>query len=279
MRRTRPPRAILLGLLLTCLSGGAQAQSYWHDDGGRAQYRLELLKPFLDNVDDSFLSGAGFLSGSYLLGTRIRLEAELPFSRGSFTSDDLGEPVKVSGSQVGNPYLGLVLHRGERPPAFRAGVRLPLVGDLDDLHAIPPFTMGVYSDLDRIEAFSPNTVTARVGMEWQKVQPGGLLLGLLIGSTVPIADDFGHADWWGDYGLRIGYRGERVQVHAALTGRINVTSDDVQGLAERTRHQLTSVVLLRSGRVRPEFTVRLPLDSDVRELNPVVVGAGVRLVF
>ncbi|HEV8358084.1 MAG TPA: hypothetical protein VGQ17_15130, partial [Gemmatimonadales bacterium] len=94
-----------------------------------------------------------------------------------------------------------------------------------------------------------------------------------------ITDDFGHADWLGDYGLRIGYRGERVQVHAALTGRINVTSDDVEGLSERTNHQVTGVVLLRSGRVRPEFTVRLPLDEDLRDLVPVVVGTGVRLVF
>ena len=277
MRRSRPPRAMLLALLLSCLGGAAQAQSYWHDDAGRAQYRLELLKPFLDGVDESFLSGAAFLSGSYLVGTGIRLEAELPFSRASWPF--VVVPGDVSGYLFGNPYLGLVLHRGERALAFRAGLRLPLVGDLDGDYDLAPFTAGTVSDLDRIEAFFPNTVTGRVGMEWQKVQPGGLLLGLLIGSTVPIADDFGHADWLGDYGLRIGYRGERIQVHGALTGRINLTSDDVNGLAERTRHQVSAVVLFRSGTVRPEFMVRLPLDKEVRDQVPVVIGAGMRLVF
>jgi hypothetical protein len=279
MRPTRPPRAILLGLLLSCLSGAVQAQSYWHDDAGRAQYRLELLKPFLDDLDESFFSGAAFLTGSFLLGTGIRLEGELPVSSASFTADLGGGPVRFSGSRVGNPYLGLVLHRAERPLAFRAGVRLPLMGDFDEFADIPPFTAGSSSDFDRVEAFLPSTVTPKVAMEWQKVEPGGLLFGLLIGSTVPINDDFGHADWWGDYGLRIGYRGERVQAHAALTGRINLTSDDFDALSERTQHQVTGVVLLRSGRVRPEFTVRLPLDADVREVVPVVVGAGVRLVF
>ena len=223
------------------------------------------------------MSGAAFLSGSYRLGTRFRVEAELPFSRASWPFGAV--PGNLSGAMVGNPYLGLVLHRAERPLAFRAGVRLPVVGDLSDAYDLAPFTTGTLSDLDRIEAFSPNTVTPKVAMEWQKVRPGGLLLGLLIGSTVPITDDFGHADWLGDYGFRIGYRNERVQVHAALTGRINLTSDDVHGLSERTQHQVTGAVLLRSGRVRPEFTVRVPLDQDVREVVPVVIGTGVRLVF
>ena len=249
MHRTRPPRAILLALLLSCLGGAARAQSYWHDDAGRAQYRLELSKPFLDGVDESFLSGAAFLSGSYRLGSRFRVEAELPFARASWPFEVV--PGNLSGFMVGNPYLGLVLHRAERPLAFRAGLRVPLVGDLSDAYDLAPFTTGTLSDLDRIEAFSPNTITPKVAMEWQKVRPGGLLLGLLIGSTVPITDDFGHADWLGDYGVRIGYRNERVQVHAALTGRINLTSDDVHGLSERTQHQVAGVVLLRSGRVRP----------------------------
>ena len=277
MRHTRPSRPILLGLALSCLSSAAPAQSYWHDDAGRAQYRLELLKPFLDGLDESFFTGAAFLSGSYRLGTRFRVEAELPFARASWPFEVV--PGDLSGSMVGNPYLGLVLHHGERPLSFRAGVRLPVVGDLNDAYDLAPFTAGVTSDLDRIEAFSPNTVTPKVAMEWQKVRPGGLLLGLLIGSTVPIADDFGHADWLGDYGLRIGYRGERIQVHGALTGRINLTSDDVNGLAERTRHQVSAVVLFRSGTVRPEFMVRLPLDKEVRDQVPVVIGAGMRLVF
>ena len=81
MRLIRAYRLLLMAGLLSCLQSVASAQSYWHDDAGRAQYRLELLKPFVKNVDESFLTGTAFLSGSFLVGTGLRLEAELPFSR------------------------------------------------------------------------------------------------------------------------------------------------------------------------------------------------------
>ena len=277
MRLIRAYRPILLTAgLLSCLQSIASAQSYWHDDAGRAQYRLELLKPFLKNVDESFLTGSAFLSGSFLVGTGLRLEAELPFTRVSFSSPVLGD---ISGSQIGNPYLGLVSHRGERPFAFRAGIRFPAVGAPDDPAELTAIAVGAVSDLDRLEAFVPDLVTIKGGVEWLKVQPGGMLLGATLGPSVLIDDGFGHAELLGDYGLRIGYRGEGFQTHAALTGRINVTSDDFEGLSERVQHQVTGAVAVRRGKVRPEFLLRFPLDDDARDLVGVIVGAGLRLVY
>jgi len=280
MRLAQAYRSLLLASgFLVVVHGGAAAQSYWHDDAGRAQYRLELLKPFLKNVDESFLTGSSFLSGSFLVGTGVRFEAELPFARASFSSDVLGQPLEVSDFQVGNPYLGIVSHRGERPFALRLGVRLPVVGDPDELEDLTAIAIGGVSDLDRIEAFAPNLVTVRGGVEWLKVQPGGLLLGAAIGPTVLIEDGFDHADLLGDYGFRLGYRGEGLQTYAALTGRINLTSDDFSGFSERTQHQLAGVLALRRGTLRPEFLLRFPLDEGIRDLVGVVVGAGLRLVY
>jgi hypothetical protein len=276
MRLTPVCRSLILVAGLTvCIRGGAAAQSYWHDDAGRAQYRLELLKPFLKSVDESFFTGAGFLSGSFLVGTGLRLEGELPFTRTSFSNPALGD---ISGFRVGNPYVGLVSHRGERPFAFRVGVRLPVVGFPDDPADLTAIAVGAISDLDRLEAFAPDLVTVRGGIEWIKVQPGGLLLGAAFGPTVLVDDGFGHAELLGDYGFRMGYRNEALQAYGAITGRINVTSDDVDGLSERTQHQLTGVLAMRRGSVRPEFLVRFPLDDDSRDLAGVIVGVGLRLV-
>jgi hypothetical protein len=276
MRLIPKCRSLILAAGLTvCVRGGVAAQSYWHDDAGRAQYRLELLKPFLKNVDESFFTGTAFLSGSFLVGTGLRLETELPLTRTSFSVPLIGE---VSAFRVGNPYIGLVSHRGERPFAFRAGVRLPLAeaSDLDDIAALG---IGAISDIDRLEAFAPDLVTVRGGIEWIKVQPGGLLLGAAFGPTLLVDDGFGHAELLGDYGFRIGYRNEALQAHGALTGRINVTSDDVGGLSERTQHQASGVLAMRRGSVRPEFLLRFPLDDDSRDIVGVIVGVGLRLVY
>jgi hypothetical protein len=277
MRLIRAYRPLLLTAgLLSWVQSSAGAQSYWHDDAGRAQYRLELLKPFLKNVDESFLTGTGFLSGSFLVGTGLRLEADLPFTRTSLAIPVLGETLEIDGFRVGNPYIGLVSHRGDRPFAFRAGLRLPVAGaeDLDDLTAL---AIGAVSDLDRIEAFLPDIITVKGGVEWIKVQPGGLLLGATLGPTLLVDDGFDDAELLGDYGFRLGYRGGGLQTYAAITGRINLTSDD--GLADRTQHQITGALTLLRGRLRPEFLMRFPLEDDARDLAGVIVGVGLRLVY
>jgi len=278
MRLIRAYRPLLLTAgLLSWVQSSAGAQSYWHDDAGRAQYRLELLKPFLKNVDESFLTGSAFLSGSFLVGTGLRLEAELPFTRAAFSLPDQGGTLDVERSRIGNPYIGLVSHRGERPFAFRIGLRLPLSGGADDLADLTALAVGGASDIDRLEAFTPEVITLRGGIEWMKVQPGGLLLGAALGPSLLIDDGFDDAELLGNYGFRLGYRGEGVQTYAALTGRINLTSDD--GLSERTQHQLTGAIALRRGRLRPEALVRFPLDEGIRDLIGVIVGLGARLVY
>jgi hypothetical protein len=256
----------------------AGAQSYWHDDAGRAQYRLELLKPFVKHVDESFLTGSAFLSGSFLVGTGLRLEAELPFTRAAFALPVLGDTLDISASRLGNPYIGLVSHRGERPFLFRLGLRLPLSGEVD-FEDLPALAVGGASDIDRLEAFAPEVITLRGGVEWLKVQPGGLLLGAAIGPSLLVDDGFDDAELLGDYGFRLGYRSEGFQTYAALTGRINLTSDDADGLSERTQHQLTGAIAMRRGRLRPEALVRFPLDEGIRDLVGVIVGVGLRLVY
>jgi hypothetical protein len=279
MRLIRAYRPMLLTAgFLSCLQSVAGAQSYWHDDAGRAQYRLELLKPFVKNIDESFLTGSAFLSGSFLVGTGLRLEAELPFTRAAFALPVLGDTLDISASRLGNPYIGLVSHRGERPFLFRLGLRLPLSGEVD-FEDLPALAVGGASDIDRLEAFAPEVITLRGGVEWLKVQPGGLLLGAAIGPSLLVDDGFDDAELLGDYGFRLGYRSEGFQTYAALTGRINLTSDDADGLSERTQHQLTGAIAMRRGRLRPEALVRFPLDEGIRDLVGVIVGVGLRLVY
>lgn len=272
MRRKRLTRFVLTAAALLAGARPGLAQSYWHDDVGRTQLRIELLKPLIKNADEDFTTGAAFVSASFRAGSAIRFETDLPISHAA--ADDF------SSTRIGNPYLGVVRHRDESRWAWRVGLRLPVASSLNSLDDFVAPAIGVLSDPDRFEAFVPDVLTLRGAFEWRQIKPSGLLLGAVVGPSVLIATEDGgdDAELLGDYGLRIGYRDDGVQAAASFTGRLVFTEDDAS-LAERTDHRLNGTIELRRGPVRPEFLIRIPLDSSVRDAVGVILGAGLRLVF
>lgn len=271
MRRKRLTCSVLtLGVVLGGRGEGL-AQSYWHDDVGRTQLRIELLKPLIKNADEDFTTGAAFLSASFRAGSAIRFETDLPVSRAAAAD--------FSSTRIGNPYLGIVRYRDERPISWRVGLRVPVASSVTTLGDLAAPAIGILSDPDRFEAFLPDVLTLRGAFEWRQVKPGGLLLGAVLGPSVLIATEDGgdDAEVLGDYGIRIGYRDEGVQAAASFTGRLVFTEDG--SLAERTDHRLNGTIELRRGTLRPEFLLRIPLDSSVRDAVGVILGAGLRVVF
>ncbi len=276
MRSVRPLRPLAVALLLAPAAGPLAAQEYWRDDSGGASLRLDLLKPWLRNVDESFLTGSGFLAGSVRVTAAARLEGDLPFARASFTST--GAP-SLSASRIGNPYLGLVIHREGSSLAGRVGARLPLMRAPDDAVAALADQVGILADQDRSEAFLAEGAALRAAVEYTRRSPGGLLAGLVIGPTILIDAGGGldeSAELLGDYGARVGLDGGGIRATLALTGRIAVTESGAS-FDERTVHQVTGRLDLRRGMLRPSFLVRLPLDESVRDDVGVVVGLGIRV--
>lgn len=271
MRWARLVRPLLLPVLVAT---PAAAQSYWHDDQGRFQVRLELLKPFLDNFPESFSSMGGFLSASGRLGSAFRVEADIPFAR--FASDD----ADVSAIRGGNPYLGFVYHRDRSRLAARFGIRFPLTTAPDDFVAFLADDVGRAGDFDRFEAFLPEAMTMRGAVQWRWDQADGTIVGLGVGPTLlfDTGDTADDVELYTDYGVRIGYQGAGIPGTLAFTGRMLVTDDDLN-FADRTQHNLTGTLSLRNGVVRPGITLRTPLDPSVRDAVGAVLGVDLRVVF
>jgi hypothetical protein len=278
------PRRSLVPLTAGCVlallfTRPAQGQTYWHDETASTAVRLDLLKVFAKEDGTQFLNGALFLSGSTRLGKTLRFEADLPIARTGF---DAGSGLTESAVRLGNPYLGLTVRGEGKPVGLQFGVRLPIASDPDTFIGEFANEMGYLADFDRFEAFVAKAFTARAAVEVRHATPGGFVLGAKLGPSLLVDTRSGPSgdgeELYADYGVRAGYEGSAVLATVGFTGRALITEDDLS-LSERTVNQITGVLELRRGRVRPSALVRFPLDDDFRELAGVIVGVGVRLGF
>lgn len=267
-------------LALASVLGGAplSAQQYWPDRAGGTVIRADFLKPFFKEDGFQFLSGTVFLSGSGRVGKILRLEADVPLVRAGVNVPGLPGEASL---RPGNPYIGLLIHKSGGLVSGYLGARLPLasepttgVGDL-------AYAVGGQSDFDRFEAFLPKVFTVRAGVELRSVSAGGLLLGAKLGPTLLVSTEGGGGDnqeLFADYGVQGGYEGAAVRASVGLTGRLLATEEGGNFL-ERTNHFVTGVVELRRGPIRPSVLIRMPLDSEVREMTSVTVGFGLAIVL
>jgi hypothetical protein len=256
----------------------ASAQNYWADDNGRAILRAEFLKPFLKGDVLQFASGAAFLSGSARLGPTSRIEAELPVASASIGAGGFGTG---SSLRIGDPYLGVRIHREGQLLSGQFGVRIPLVGEPADAAGAQALGVGALADPDRFEAFAPNVLTARAAAEVRHVEKGGFLVGAKLGGSLFVNTKGGegdNAEVFADYGARVGYQNPNLLAAVAVTGRLWVTQSGLS-FSDRTEHVITGSLQLERGRVRPGILVRVPLDQSVRESLHATVGVGLTVVL
>lgn len=271
------PRASVLALASVLGSRSLPAQQYWPDRAEGTVVRADFLKPFFKGDGLQFLSGAVFLSGSGPVGTLVRVEADVPLGRAGLTA---GTSATESSLRLGNPYVGVRIHRAGRPLAGYFGVRLPLAGDPSTSVASTAMEVGAMSDPDRLEAFLSKVLTARAGAELRSVSPRGMLIGAKFGSSllVPTRGDGYEAELFADYGVQGGYEGAGVRATVGITGRLLATESDLS-FSERTEHVVTGMVELRRGRVRPSVLIRVPMDPSVRETLRATVGFGLAIAL
>jgi hypothetical protein len=266
-------------LALASVLGGSPlpAQQYWPDRADGTVVRADFLKPFFKEEGFQFLSGVVFFSGSGPIGKSLRIEADVPLVRAGVSVVTLPSE---SSLRLGNPYVGLRIHRAGRPLAGYFGVRLPLASDPTSFAGNLAMDVGALSDFDRFEAFLPKVFTVRTGVELRSVSPGGMLIGAKIGPSLLVSTEGGgdDAELFADYGVQGGYEGAAVRATVGITGRLLATEEG-GSFAERTEHVVTGTVELRRGPVRPSVLIRMPLDKSVREMTSVTMGFGLAIVL
>ena len=236
----------------------ALAQMPWTSHLPQRGFALDFLRPKFGSAETSTTSAAAYLSGRFPTGGAFSLRVELPYA-------NLGA-AGTSSSTFGNPYIGV--ETAQDRITYELGFRPALTSDTESAAAI-----GIYSDITRLEAFTPHLATLSGRITYRNQTSNGVTVDAGAGPSVWIATDGGDEELILHHYASFGYRGAKVWTAVGLGGLLSLTSDD-GGFAERTIYQLGASVGLTSGSVRPALHAILPLD-EIAEAVDYVIGLGV----
>jgi hypothetical protein len=255
------------------VASDADAQTLCTRVEDRPSLHLEFLRPDFAEAPFSFAgaTGAGFLTGRAPIAPGWQAVADLPFSRAAWQIEGVGG----SASLIGNPYLG-VEWRGSGRFAVEAGARLP-IGDLEDIEKLGPILVGVAGELERMEAFLPETMGLYAAATYRQPLAGPLSFGFRGGSAF-LTGEGGDEDLLTGYAGQLRYATERGSFGAGITGRANVTSDSQTG-GERVSHQVIVGGDRVFGAFRPAAQLRFPIDADARDVSQLTIGLGLGYSF
>ncbi len=285
--RTSSPRPICaMAMVITAawsLPALLTAQSIRLDGHQHPALALEILKPNFDDAfflsNTTFPTSVMFLSLRYPLSARAAVVTELPFAHGGVefsTGSDGGE--NVSGSALGNPYLGLEIG-GENSLFFaEIGARAPMTR-INNLGT----SIAVLAEFaERLEAFVPDYLPLIALANFQYRHHNGLSLRLRCGPSFWINTERQENDdateWFLLYSAQAGYETETVSVQGGANGRWFLSVGE-GSFGERTVHELGLAASLGLGRAWPGVQFRLPLDADLKEILDFSFGfhIGIRL--
>ena len=273
-------------VLIVCLlfTSELSAQSEWVDQGQRGNFfSVEIIKPVIAMDSTSgdacrsltTFSGSIFLTGRYTVGKNFVLVADLPIARGEL---DYGSDVSSSQTQLGNPYLGAEYYLAESPLFFELGLRLPITPDGKTISTIT----GIYSSLDRIEAFSSDIFPVSAAANYKTISKSKILLRARSGinlwfNSIEIGAHREPAVSV-DYTLQTGYAGEALNIIVGLTGRIDASSHTE--LREKQHLlQYGAAITVPFGRFRPGLNFKIPGNRTTERLTDYVVGLNFGINF
>lgn len=281
MRLTRVLSPLFVLTAMAVPATVVHAQRYWHDEQGRDAFRFDFNLPFLKGDDHKFFTGSFVPSLSLRAGDGVRVEADLPIARAGADG--------ASAVRLGNPWIGLRIGDDDKSFMGILGIRLPAARKPTTAIAARAIEAGG-TESDDFEAYTPNTMTLRGGIEYHRVRSGGLMFGARGTGSLQMnmgGDPTLDTEVSLDYGVRTGYEGARALATVAITGRYLVTAPhhlfvcdvddeecDPKGFNERTHHRITGLLELRSGRFRPRVSLAIPFDKDLRDVAGAVLGIG-----
>lgn len=213
-----------------------------------------------------FPSTVWYLAGRLPLAARINAMVDVPVSHARVDVDGEGAE---SSTVLGNPYLGVEFAATPRL-RLELGARAPLT--TADEESFADLT-ALVSDPLRGEAFVENLVPVTGAATWTQPLTSALSLRLHGGATAffDTGDDDADTETALDYGAAGSYTAGRARLGLGVTGRWAASADE-GGFADNSLHFAgASADFLMRG-VRPGVSVRVPLDSDYRDVVNSTVG-------
>jgi hypothetical protein len=215
----------------------------------------------------NFPSTVWFLTGRAPIGGNFSAVVDLPFS---YANVETGTETETN-SVIGNPYLGIEYAASPRLK-LELGTRAPLVSSDEESFAD---ALAFFSNPMRGEAFLDDvvpltaaaTLTQEISPSFSLRARGGATEFFYTGDS----DEDSENETSLDYGVAGTYTTGNARFGLGLTGRWIATSDE-GSFGDNSVHQAgaSADVLFRG--VRPGISVRLPLDSDFRDLVNSSIG-------
>lgn len=250
----------------------AAAQDLWPEPRREATVDVEWVRPRIEGTDLGAFAGLYRLTVAVPAGQKARAVVVVPYTVADIASPFAGD----ENTALGNIYVGAEIGPPGGTLTGQLGAYLPTTPD----DAYGPAILGFGGDFDRLEAYLPNTLSMRGGLQYRRTDPGGVLYGFRFGGSgiAPTGGSGGSAELIIDYGLIFGVETARLRLSGTLDGRFFATTGGNVALADRTVHQAGAEVVLLGWRVQPRLMVRLPIDDMLEDVGPMVgVGLTARL--
>lgn len=260
----------------------ATAQRTWPAPAAGALLSLEVGKGVYRPIVSA--DGVGLLTGGTAtvtesalipIGARLALALELPFSR-------LSERVAgqaLSAIKIGNPWIGVeATLRGGM--VVEVGIRPGIIRDDTTVAGAQALGNGVAADYDHYEAWLPGYHTARAMVAWNRTVWRGFFVGAIAGGSVGVpngATDDDDRDIYVMYGVRAGWRDERLYTSAALLGRGYPSATGPA--SEGTVNQFAIDVGTTSGGIRPDASFRIYLDRLLKARASATFSVGLTVAY
>lgn len=261
---------VSLLLLFSIVTVISQAQSIWLPNATNKGFGIEYLEPsFSINENNSILSSTQFVSGRYRVSDKFLLVTEFPFAnfKSKFSSPEFA---------FGNPYLGFIMRKSDRPYFMEAGVRAPLASEGNE----SAMFSGVLSDYYRAEAFLPEMFSLSLKNNYLKITDSNFMLKLMGGLSfwLPTNNDARDPEVIMDYSGHVGFDDPKVQIMGGIGGRLILTEDELD-FKERTLHQFAIFARYKAKNVQPGLLIKMPLDEELSNFINFVFGVNLLMNF
>jgi len=250
---------------------------------------VEWLKPNLEGVSSSFLSSVLFVTARLPISKTITLAADLGiayFDGGSETFDFDREA--GSSMTTGNPYVGIEVRKRKLPISAELGLRLPLGTGLSSRAAF----IAMAAETERFDAFTDHDILIKTRLHYRRNFRSVLMVHARAGWSGghSVKQDGGPGNFSTfDYGIRLGYHIQQVNLTGGLSGRylldgstFHMSRFSHTGIA-RTTNRFTVAASIDYRLVRPGAYLSYLLVDYVNDRSRNIVGGlltdEVRFVF
>jgi hypothetical protein len=252
---------------------------------GDVRAQAQLSPPTLDKgvwIDATHTSFKDFdvnlpstvwtIAGRIPVGSRLGVNVDVPFS---YASLDVGGSSQAS-SVFGNPYVG-VDFAPRRDLSLELGTRLP-INTLDEQSLAD--AIAVIADPFRLEAFIEDHIPIQVAASFSRPIYNGFGIRARAGAVTLVYtgddEEEDEAPTALDYGVAGTYAAGPAQLGIGLIGRWDVSADDGD-FGSNSFHQASLTADIGLGPVRPGVAIRMPLDSEFRDLVSSSLGLYLRV--